>query len=237
MVSSVRIGSGVVMEDLPGTFEVERPRSRRWVAIVALTIPVIAVVLSAAWFVRAFVAPPTVMIPAPIELASAPSAADVQGSDTQNAAVAEARARLADKITESTGSSVYTPTLPMIASLAAAPPAPTSPPAVASIAPPSVAPPPMSSEPQPAITSEPVVAATDVQTEPPAPTAHPEPDPQAEIEPSEPIQGPIPVPPRKPRFTVAHAVTGPVPLPRPRPTEATAKPEPDAQNFERHSVQ
>lgn len=226
------------MEDLPGTFEVERPRSRRGVVIVALTIPVIAVVLSAAWFVRAFVAPPTVMIPAPIEQASAPSAADVQGSDTQNPAVAEARARLADKMTESTGSSVYTPTLPMIATLAAAPPAPTSPPAVASIAPPSAAvPPPMSSEPQPALTSEPVVAAPDVQTEPPAPAAHPEPDTQAEIAPGEPIQGPIPVPPRKPRFTVAHVVTGPVPLPRPRPSEATAKPEPDAQNFERHSVQ
>lgn len=229
------------MEDLPGTFEVERPRSRRWVAIVALTIPVIAVVLSAAWFVRAFVAPPTVMIPAPIELASAPSATDVQGSDTPNTAVAEARARLADKMTESTGStgsSVYTPTQPMISSLAAAPPAPASPPAVASIAPPSVAaPPPMSSEPQAAVTSEPVAAAPDVPPEAPAPAARPEPDTQAEIEPGEPIQGPIPVPPRKPRFTVAHVVTGPVPLPRPRPAEATAKPEPEAQNFERHSVQ
>jgi hypothetical protein len=229
------------MEDLPGTFEVERPRSRRWVAIVALTIPVIAVVLSAAWFVRAFVAPPTVMIPATIEVASAPYVADVQGSDTQNAAVADARVRLADKMTESTGStgsSVYTPTLPMIGSIAAAPQAPASPPAMASVAPPSVAAPrPMSSEQQPAVTSQPVAAAPDVQTEPRARAANPEPDTQAEIEPGEPIQGPIPVPPRKPRFTVAHVVSGPVPLPRPRPTEATAKPEPEAQNFERHGVQ
>jgi len=223
------------MEDLTGTFEVERSRPRRWVTIVALIVPVIAVVLSAAWFVRAFVAPPTVVIPTPMVLASAPSVADVAAADGQDAAVAEARARLADRMTETSGKSVYTPGLPMVASLAAAPPAP--PPVAEPIA---SAPPPSSSEPELVVGSTALAAAPDAPTAPSALVADPEPAAPAEIEPGEPIQGPIPVPPRRPRVTVAtvvHAVAGRVPLPRPRPVDATAKPEPDVQNFERHTVQ
>jgi len=219
-----------VMEDLTGTFEVERSPPRRWVTIVALIVPVIAVVLSAAWFVRAFVAPPTVMVPTPMVLASAPSAADVPPADAQNAAVAEARARLADRLTETSGKSVYTPGLPMVASLAAAPPPPVAEP-IASV------PPPPSSEPELVVSSTALAAASDTPIAPPASVADPEPAPPAEIEPGEPIQGPIPVPPRRPRVTVAHAVAGRVPLPRPRPVDATAKPEPDVQSFERHTVQ
>jgi hypothetical protein len=222
------------MEDLTGTFEVERSRPRRWVTIVALIVPVIAVVLSAAWFVRAFVAPPTVVIPTPMVLASAPSVADVAAADGQNAAVAEARARLADRLTETSGKSVYTPGLPMVASLAAAPPAP--PPVADASAPP----PPSSSEPELVVGSTALAAAPDTPTAPSALVVDPEPAALAEIGPGEPIQGPIPVPPRRPRVTVAtvvHAVAGRVPLPRPRPVDTTAKPEPDVQNFERHTVQ
>jgi hypothetical protein len=224
------------MEDLTGTFEVERSRPRRWVTIVALIVPVIAVVLSAAWFVRAFVAPPTVVIPTPMVLASAPSVADVAAADGQNAAVAEARARLADRLTETSGKSVYTPGLPMVASLAAAPPAP--PPPVAE--PIASTPPPPSSEPEPMVNPTALAAAPDTPTAPSALVVDPEPAALAEIGPGEPIQGPIPVPPRRPRVTVAtvaHAVAGRVPLPRPRPVDATAKPEPDVQSFERHTVQ
>jgi hypothetical protein len=222
------------MEDLTGTFEVERSRPRRWVTIVALIVPVIAVVLSAAWFVRAFVAPPTVVIPTPMVLASAPSVADVAAADGQNAAVAEARARLADRLTETSGKSVYTPGLPMVASLAAAPPAP--PPVADASAPP----PPSSSEPELVVGSTALAAAPDTPTAPSALVVDPEPAALAEIGPGEPIQGPIPVPPRRPRVTVAtvaHAVAGRVPLPRPRPVDATAKPEPDVQSLERHTVQ
>jgi hypothetical protein len=220
------------MEDLTGTFEVERSRPRRWVTIAALIGPVIAVVLSAAWFVRAFVAPPTVVVPTPMVLASAPPVANVAAVDTQNSAVAEARARLADRMTETSGKSVYTPGLPMVASLATAPPAP-PPPVAEQIA--SAPPPP--SEPEPLVSSTALAAETEPPTAPSALVADPESPPPAEIEPAEPIQGPIPVPPRRPRVTVAHAVAGRVPLPRPRPVDAAAKPEPDVQTFERHTVQ
>jgi hypothetical protein len=230
------------MEDLPDTFDLERPRPRRWVTIVAVVVPVIAVVISAAWFVRAFVAPPTIMIPAPMVLAAAPPPVDVQASDARNPATAEAPAgmtdRIADRMTDSSSNSVYTPGLPAFASLAAAPPTPK----VESAAAPVMAPPPITSAPQPTPALPPWAAGPTVMIAPPAPSAataipDPAPEPQAEIQPGEPIQGPIPIPPRKPRLTVAHVAIGAVPLPRPRPAETTVKPDSDAQYFERHTVQ
>ena len=46
--------------ELEGNLSLERAHTRRWVSIIAVIIPVGAVVLLAAWFIRVYVAPPTV---------------------------------------------------------------------------------------------------------------------------------------------------------------------------------
>ena len=51
--------------ELEGNLSLERSHTRRWVSIVAVIIPVAAIVLLAAWFVRVYVAPATVLIPNP----------------------------------------------------------------------------------------------------------------------------------------------------------------------------
>lgn len=56
-----------------GLVAVERPRTRRWISVLAVVVPVVAVAAVAGWFVRAYVAPPTVRIPGPMQLASAPA--------------------------------------------------------------------------------------------------------------------------------------------------------------------
>jgi hypothetical protein len=54
------------------------------------------------------------------------------------------------------------------------------------------------------------------------------------LEPSEPIAGPIPLPKKKPHTTVA-LFTGSVPLPRPRPADSF--PPPDLPAFDRHTIE
>ena len=49
--------------ELEGDLQLERAHTRRWVAIIAVLIPVSAVVLLSAWFVRVYIVPPTVAIP------------------------------------------------------------------------------------------------------------------------------------------------------------------------------
>jgi hypothetical protein len=51
--------------DIDGAIILGERRKRRIVPVVAFLVPMIVVVAGAAWFVRAFVAPPTVDIPAP----------------------------------------------------------------------------------------------------------------------------------------------------------------------------
>ena len=58
--------------DLEGNLILERTPARRWVSIVAVVIPVVACVAGVTWFVRAFISPPTIAIPGPMMLATAP---------------------------------------------------------------------------------------------------------------------------------------------------------------------
>lgn len=51
--------------ELEGNLSLERSHTRRWVQVVAVIIPVGAIVLLAAWFIRVYVAPATVLIPNP----------------------------------------------------------------------------------------------------------------------------------------------------------------------------
>ena len=161
------------------------------------------------------------------------------GVGRAKSAMAEAPAhttdRIADRMTDSSSNSVYTPGLPAFASLAAAPPTPA----------------PTAGSPRPRLWPRrrclpvpPTTASTTVggwanrndralrlyrhsRSGAGAAEAHLL---------GEPIHGPIPIPPRKPRLTVAH-VASCWSLPRPRPAETTVKPDSDAQYFERHTVQ
>ena len=56
--------------EIDGAIDLDRLRVRRIVPIVAMILPMVAVIGGAAWFVRAYVAPPMVSIPAPSMLAS-----------------------------------------------------------------------------------------------------------------------------------------------------------------------
>jgi hypothetical protein len=51
--------------ELEGNLSLERSLTRRWVPFVAVIVPVGAIVLLAAWFIRVYVAPATVLIPNP----------------------------------------------------------------------------------------------------------------------------------------------------------------------------
>ena len=51
---------------LEGTLDFEHKRAKRWVSVVAVIVPVVLVVSATTWFIRAFVAPPTAPIPAPM---------------------------------------------------------------------------------------------------------------------------------------------------------------------------
>ena len=51
--------------ELEGNLSLERSHTRRWVPFVAVIVPVGAIVLLAAWFIRVYVAPATVLIPNP----------------------------------------------------------------------------------------------------------------------------------------------------------------------------
>ena len=58
--------------ELEGNLSIERAHTRRWVSIIAVVIPVAAFVLLAAWFIRAYIVPPTVAIHSPPMMADAP---------------------------------------------------------------------------------------------------------------------------------------------------------------------
>lgn len=205
--------------ELEGTLELERPPMRRWVLIVAAIVPVIAFVIVAAWFFRAFVAPPMVSIPSPAMLAAAPPPAPARAETPVISPAPTPAAETTANAAPTVETSVHSPGTSMLASIAAVPPALAS-----------------------ASTSLTVGRAPTMPMAPPVTTAYAEPAQDAAsataIEPGEPIKEPVPLPaPRRPRVTIAHAALGPVPLPRPRPAEATPRPVPDVQTFDRHSVQ
>ena len=59
--------------ELEGNLSLERAPTRRWVSIIAVIIPVAAIVLLAAWFIRVYVAPATVLIPNPPMIVAEPA--------------------------------------------------------------------------------------------------------------------------------------------------------------------
>lgn len=193
--------------ELEGNLSIERAPTRRWVSIVAVIVPVIAFVGLAAWFIRAYVAPPTIAIPNPMVLAAAPSAPPSPARVEAQAPAPEPPQPAAAEPAASAPTAETTappPTnLPMFATLAAAPPT---------------------------LDNAPVAFADPAQDRSSAMPAEP-----SALEASEPIAGPVPVPRPKPRVSVA-VVTGPVPLPRPRPATEDPPP-PDLPAFDRHSVE
>jgi hypothetical protein len=56
--------------EIDGAINLDKVRPRRVVPVVAMILPMVVVIGGAAWFVRAYVAPPMVSIPAPSMLAS-----------------------------------------------------------------------------------------------------------------------------------------------------------------------
>ena len=200
--------------ELEGNLSIERAHTRRWVSIVAVVIPVAAFVLLAAWFIRAYIVPPTVAIHSPPMMADAPppppavpTRAMVEAPKPPLPVAVAAPVEIPVKETPAPAFA-----LPMFATLSAAPPSlPSTSPAFADSA--------QDVSPAAAPITAPVVAA--------------EPAEAAEIEPGEPIAGPVPVPRAKPHGPVAALRTA-VPLPRPKPSELT--PEPDLPAVDRHSV-
>jgi hypothetical protein len=202
---------------LEGTLNLERKRVQRWVPIVAIVVPVFLFVAAATWFIRAFVAPPMVAIPAPMTMAAAtlperhpPPVASQLSAPSASAVVSPS----------STGAIEPTSprTLPMFATFAIAPPAA------------SLRRAPMMEQLEPNAASSPAESPG-----PPAENAGPPTDALADLskdrsdgiataalDPSEPLAGPIPLPPQRRRVSALQPA-GPVPLPRPRPeTEASS---------------
>jgi hypothetical protein len=107
--------------ELEGNLLLERPHTRRWVQVVAVIIPVAAIVLLAAWFIRVYVAPATVLIPnppmtvaEPSEPASSPQRAQVEAPQPPTV--------MAEPANPPASEQAASP-LPMFATLAVVPPA------------------------------------------------------------------------------------------------------------------
>jgi hypothetical protein len=192
--------------ELEGNLVLERAPTRRWVSIIGVILPVTAVVLLAAWFVRVYVVPPTIVIPGPMIVADDPP---------PPAAVARTEIE-APRPPMATAEPAATPpsgerrapasALPMFATLAIVPPTLTSAPR------PFADPAQEISRPTPSIVvEEPAVL------------------PSAEL-----TAGPIPLPRTKSHGSLA-LVTGAIPLPRPRPV-AIAPPPNDLPAVDRHAI-
>lgn len=199
--------------ELEGNILLERAPTRRWVSIIAVVIPAAAFAMLATWFIRVYIAPPTVAIPSPMMMASAapqppapqqPIETRLPDPPPPTAAVSVAQV----SITPPTAEPVPPPTtLPMLDTLSAAPPAADLP------------------------RAEPAQEASSLKTTGVAQSATAE---DSAPEASEPIAGPVPLPRSKPRLSLAR-LTGPVPLPRPKPVEEA--PPPDLPATDIHAVQ
>ena len=245
-----------------GGLALERAHARRWVSIIAVVIPVAAFVLLGSWFIRAYVAPPTVDIPNPMITAAAPPpAAPVR---VQTETIRPQPPQVA------TRTEVEVPSPPQTVARA---PAETPRPPMAMAEP--AAPPPAQEraaerapervperamervEPQrPEYASALPMLAT-LTVAPPslgstipgyadpaqdtAPAEAPRPVEATPVtaendalELSELIAGPVPLPKKKPHTTVA-LFAGAVPLPRPRPADSF--PPPDLPSVDRHAIE
>ena len=107
--------------ELEGNLSLERSHTRRWVAIIAVIIPVTAIVLLATWFIRVYVAPKTVLIPNPPMIVAEPPETPAVSTRVRTE-VPQPPAVMAEPAnpppSEPTASA-----LPMFATLAAVPPA------------------------------------------------------------------------------------------------------------------
>jgi hypothetical protein len=107
--------------ELEGNLSLERSHTRRWVAIIAVIIPVTAIVLLATWFIRVYVAPKTVLIPNPPMIVAEPPETPAVSTRVRTEAP-QPPAVMAEPAnpppSEPTASA-----LPMFATLAAVPPA------------------------------------------------------------------------------------------------------------------
>ena len=186
--------------NVDGLTAAEPARFRRLWLVLAAILPVVVFAGGAAWFIRTYVAPPTIAITA------APALASV-----------EPTASTPPPLPETTGTSRP--------AIAAEPPQPAPPmrpaetPALASPFPPPPAPaagvfPPPPAPPDSLPSGERVTLAAAPQPDATPADAPALVDPQPEI--GHTIDGPVPLPPRRPRISLA-VVRGPVPLPRPRP--------------------
>jgi hypothetical protein len=206
--------------ELEGTLLLERSPTRRWISIIAIVIPVASVVMLSAWFIRAYIVPPTITIHGPMVIAAAPAAPPLRAE----APVVQPQ-----------------PMPPVLKAEPAAPPAAPPPAAAAPVDPPSppmfaslaVAPPNFNNlgSAPPAAFADPASA----QVAAAAPTQ--EADTTAAIGTSEPISGPIPLPRHKPNGPHVSAALSArtVPLPRPRPVTEETK-APDLPAVDRHTI-
>ena len=192
--------------ELEGNLSLERAHTRRWVSVIGVIVPVAAVVLLTAWFVRVYVAPPTVAIPNPMMMADDPPTPAVSARAVTEAP--QPPMAMTEPATPLPAAERRVPAsaLPMFATLAVVPPT-------------------LSSAPQ--AFADPVQdisrATPSIMVEEPA-----------ALEPAEPIVGPIPLPRAKPHGPLA-LVTGAIPLPRPRPADS-APPLDDLPAVDRHAI-
>jgi hypothetical protein len=192
--------------ELEGNLSLERAHTRRWVSVIGVIIPVAAIVLLAAWFVRVYVVPPTIVIPEPMIVADDPPApVAVVRREIEAPQPATAIAKPAAP-PPSGDRPAPASALPMFATLAIVPPT-------------------LNSTPRPF--ADP---AQDIPRVTPSITVE-----QPAAQPSaEPIAGPIPLPRTKPHGSLA-LVTGAIPLPRPRPADS-APPLDDLPAVDRHGI-
>jgi hypothetical protein len=241
-----------------GSLDLERAHARRWVSIIAVVIPVAAFVLLGSWFIRAYVAPPTVDVPNSMMMAAAPPTAappvrvqteTIRPQPPQVATRTEVEAPVAAP-PQTVARAPADTARPVAAEPPAPPPAqeraverstertaerteqrPEFASALPMLATLTVAPPSLGS-PIPGYADAPKEAAP---VEPaPAAEAAPVTAENDALEPSEPITGAIPLPKKKPHTRVA-LFTGAVPLPRPRPADAF--PPPDLPAVDRHTIE
>jgi len=197
---------------LEGTLDLERRRVQRWVSVVAIVVPVFLSVAAATWFIRAFIAPPMIAIPASVAIASAfPPEREPPHSDSAQRVQSGAATIAAGHAGFSEPTSVAT--LPMFASLALAPPSASLGSLSAATAPEPNA------VPAPAQADNPIPAPAAAVAAPE--DASPSQDavdgaPTGALDTRGPITEPVPLPPQR-RSVSAMPVNGAVPLPRPRP--------------------
>jgi hypothetical protein len=213
---------------LEGDLNLERAQTRRWVSIIAVVIPVGACALLAAGFIRTYIVPPTVGIPSVTTVAQAVAQTPPPPPAIPRRAAIEAPPPPIAVSALGRDVPLSRAGLPMVATLAAAPPA------VVSATPAAARSSPVQAEPAPS-------ASLAVSPAPPAeprvataqPTATSE-TPETTSALVQPIAESIPLPRSRPHHFVTFASRA-IPLPRPKPVDDTA-PESDLPAIDRHAI-